>query len=136
MTVYLEVEDLVDIATIVLGSPPKVRDYGLLSSASARPLASMYGQEAYPDLAEKAAALLHSICCNHALVDGNKRLAWAAAMVFISLNTETAVPDVDVDQAEAFVLSVAQGTLVEVADIACQLRRLGLVKPISRPCQG
>lgn len=127
MTVYLDVEDLVDIASIVLGAPPKVRDYGLLSSASARPMTSMYGQEAYPDLAEKTAALLHSICCNHALIDGNKRLAWAAAMVFVSLNTERPIPEVDVDQAEAFVLAVAQGTLVEVTDLAAQLRRLGLV---------
>ncbi|MBN1173808.1 MAG: Fic family protein [Micromonosporaceae bacterium] len=127
MTAYLDVEDLVDIASIVLGAPPKVRDYGLLSSASARPMTSMYGQEAYPDLAEKTAALLHSICCNHALIDGNKRLAWAAAMVFVSLNTERPIPEVDVDQAEAFVLAVAQGTLVEVTDLAAQLRRLGLV---------
>ena len=90
-------------------------------------MTSLYGQEAYPDLAVKAAALLHSICCNHALIDGNKRLAWAAAVVFISLNTERPIPRVDVDQAEAFVLAVAQGTLVEVTDIAAQLRRLGLL---------
>ena len=127
MTVYLDVEDLLDIAAIVLGSPPKVRDHGLLSSASARPMASMYGQEAYPDLAGKAAALLHSLCCNHALIDGNKRLAWAATMVFIGLNGARALPDVDVDQAETFMLAVAQGSLTDVADIVTDLRRLGLV---------
>ena len=127
MTVYLDVEDLLDIAAIVLGSPPKVRDHGLLSSASARPMASMYGQEAYPDLAGKAAALLHSLCCNHALIDGNKRLAWAATMVFIGLNSGKALPDVDVDQAETFMLAVAQGSLTDVADIVTDLRRLGLV---------
>ena len=125
--VYLDVEDLLDIASIVLGSPPKVRDYGLLSSASARPMTSMYGQEAYPDLAGKAAALLHSLCCNHALIDGNKRLAWAATMVFIGLNSGRSVPDVDVDQAESFMLAVAQGSLTEVVDIVAELRRLGLV---------
>jgi len=127
VTVYLDVEDLLDIASIVLGSPPKVRDYGLLSSASARPMTSMFGQEAYPDLAGKAAALLHSICCNHALIDGNKRLAWASTMVFISLNSGAPIPDVDVDAAEAFMLAVADGSLTEVAAIAAELRRLGAV---------
>jgi death-on-curing protein len=88
----------------------------------------MFGQEAYPDLATKAAALLHSISSNHALIDGNKRLAWAAAMVFINLNTGTSVPDVDVDQAEAFILAVANGSLAEVPLIAVELRRLGVVE--------
>jgi death on curing protein len=128
MTIYLDAEDLVDIASVVLGTPPKVRDYGLLASATARPAASMFGQDAYPDLASKAAALLHSICGNHALIDGNKRLAWAAAMVFISLNTEIPVPDVDVDQAEAFVLAVANGSLTEIPSITVELRRLGVIE--------
>jgi death-on-curing protein len=108
------------------GSPAKVRDYGLLSSAAARPQTNVFGQEAYPSLTEKAAALLHSLCANQALIDGNKRLAWAAAVTFIVLNAGGGVPDVDVDEAEAMMLAVAQGTLVEVSDIAAQLRRLGV----------
>lgn len=127
MTIYLDVEDLLDIAAVVLGSPPKVRDHGLLSSSTARPMTSVFGQEAYPELAGKAAALLHSICCNNALIDGNKRLAWAATIVFISLNTGAPVPDVDVDRAEALVLAIADGSLVEVTAIASELRRLGVV---------
>ena len=127
MTAYLDVEDLLDIAAIVLGSPPKVRDHGLLSSAAARPMTFVFGQEAYPDLAGKAAALLHSLCCNHALIDGNKRLAWAATIVFIGLNNGRPVPEVDVDRAEAFVLAVAGGSLTEVAAIATELRLLGVV---------
>lgn len=127
MTTYLDVEDLIDIASVILGTPPKVRDYGLLASAAARPAASMFGQEAYPDLAGKAAALLHSICNNHALIDGNKRLAWVAAVVFINLNSDGPVPDVDVDQAEAFMLAVADGSLTEVSAIAAELRRLGMI---------
>jgi death on curing protein len=59
---------------------------------------------------------------------GNKRLAWAAAMVFINLNTGTAVPDVDVDRAEAFVLAVANGSLTDLPLIAVELRRLGVVE--------
>jgi death-on-curing protein len=128
VTVYLDVDDLLEIASIVLHSPAKVRDYGLLSSAAARPQTFVFGQEAYPDLAEKAAALLHSLCANHALIDGNKRLAWSATVVFIVLNTGSAVADVDVDAAEAMMLAVARGVLTEVTDIAAELRSLGLVR--------
>jgi death on curing protein len=127
MTIYLDVDDLIDIALAVIGSPPKVRDYGLLSAAAARPEATAFGQDAYPDLAGKAAALLHSICSNRALVDGNKRLGWAAAVAFVALNTDGSVPDIDTDQAEAFMISVADGTLTEVEEIATGLRRLGII---------
>lgn len=122
---YLEVDDLVEIASIVLGQTPQVRDFGLLSSAAVRPATVAFGHEAYPDLWSKAAALLHSVCLNHALIDGNKRLAWAAARVFLALN-ETPIRDVDVDQAEALVMSVANGALSEVSDIARALRKLYL----------
>jgi death on curing protein len=127
VTIHLDLEDLVSIAAVVLGSPPKVRDYGLLASAAARPATSAFGQDAYPDLATKAAALLHSICSSHALIDGNKRLAWAAAVVFIGLNNGAPVAHVDVDRAEAFMLAVADGSLTEVSAIAAELRRLGVV---------
>jgi len=86
MIEYLTVEDLVDIATEVLGAPPAVRDYGLLDSAAHRPQASAFGQDAYPTLDEKAAALLEGIARAHALIDGNKRLAWSAVVVFYGLN--------------------------------------------------
>ncbi|MEU5938319.1 Fic family protein [Micromonospora sp. NPDC047548] len=125
MTQYLEVDDLVEIASIVLGEAPQVRDFGLLSSAAVRPATVAFGQEAYTDLWSKAAALLHSVCMNHALIDGNKRLAWAAARVFLALN-EAPVQGVDVDQAEALVMSVASGSLTEVPDIARELHKLYL----------
>jgi death-on-curing protein len=120
---YLEVDDLVEIASIVLGETPQVRDFGLLSSAVVRPATVAFGQETYTDLWSKAAALLHSVCMNHALIDGNNRLAWAAARVFLALN-EVPIRDVDVDQAEALVMAVAGGTLTEVSDIARELRKL------------
>ncbi len=123
MTDYLGVDDLFDIASIVLGGPARVRDYGLLSAAAARPSTVAFGQEAYPDIWSKAAALLHSVCMNHALIDGNKRLAWAATRVFLGLN-DVVPDDVDVDQAEQFVLAVAGGELTEVPDIARELRKL------------
>lgn len=125
MTVYLDVDDLLEIATAVIDGQPVVRDYGLLSSAAARPGTVVFGVEAYVDVWIKASALLHSVCMNHALVDGNKRLAWASARVFLALNG-TALLDVDTDQAEEFVLAVAGGTLSEVSEIADRLRQLYL----------
>jgi death on curing protein len=82
---YLTVEDLLVIAELVIG-PPVVRDVGLLDSAAHRPRASAFGFDAYPTMHEKAAALLEAVARDHALVDGNKPLAWAAAVVFYDLN--------------------------------------------------
>ena len=123
MTAYLDVDDLVDIATIVLKAPPMVRDYGLLASAAARPATVVFGHDAYPDLFEKAAALMHSLMGNHALIDGNKRLAWSASVVFLGLNG-LGVPTIDVDTAADFVFSIAKGDLSEVGEIARQLRAI------------
>lgn len=122
-TEYLTVEDLIDLTERVTGAPASVRDFGLLSSAAARPAAFVFGQMAYPDLFEKAAALLHSICMNHALVDGNKRLAWAATLTFLDLNGRP-WPPIDADDAVTFMLSVAEGSITQVSEIAAALRRL------------
>src|SRR6266516_955683 len=65
---------------------PDIREYVLLESAAARPQATAFGGDAYPDLDAKAAALLHSLARNHALVDGNKRLALAAVIAFYGVN--------------------------------------------------
>jgi death on curing protein len=83
---YLDLDDLIDLARSLFGDPPPIRDMGLLGSAAARPQATAFGQDAYPDLLTKAAALLQSIVNNHALVDGNKRLGWLATAVFLELN--------------------------------------------------
>ena len=83
---YLDLDDLVGLAAALLGDPPPIRDLGLLGSAAARPQASAFGEDAYPDVWTKAAALLHSVVKNHPLVDGNKRLGWLACAVFLDLN--------------------------------------------------
>lgn len=85
MTRHLTLDDLLFIASQARGQT-HVRDYGLLESALARPSATVFGSDAYPSLYTKAAALLHSLASNHALVDGNKRLAWAACAVFLGIN--------------------------------------------------
>lgn len=83
---YLNVDDLVALTVALLGEPPPIRDLGLLAAAAARPQASAFGDDAYPDLWTKAAALLHSVVKNHPLVDGNKRLGWLACAVFLDIN--------------------------------------------------
>jgi death-on-curing protein len=104
---HLTVEDLLSIAEEVLGVPA-VRDIGLLDSAAHRPQASAFGKDAYPTIDEKAAALLEAVARNHALVDGNKRLAWAAAVVFYDLNGFDLDPPT-VDEAVDLVIAVATG---------------------------
>ena len=80
--IYLELEDLLHVATRTLEAPPEIRDVGLLESTVARPRAIAFGEAAYPTIHQKAAALVHSLARNHALVDGNKRLALAATIAF------------------------------------------------------
>ncbi|MDQ3592374.1 MAG: Fic family protein [Actinomycetota bacterium] len=114
---YLDLEDLLGMVR-ALGAGP-VRDVGLLDSAAARPRASAFGEDAYPTLALKAAALLHSLARNHALVDGNKRLAWLATVVFLDLNASgTELSD---DDAFTLVMDASQGRL-DVERVATRLR--------------
>ncbi len=104
---YLTLEDLL-VLVAKLGAGP-VRDLGLLDSACHRPQAAFFGQEAYPSLTGKAAALMHSIAGNHALVDGNKRLALLAAAVFLRINGYHL--DLTGDEAFDLTVSVAAGQL-------------------------
>src|SRR4051812_20315367 len=99
-----------------------MRDIGLLESAVHRPRASVLGQDAYPDLFAKAAALLHSLARNHPLVDGNKRLAWLATYVFLAKND--VVLDPDDDAAYDLVVAVAAGGIDDVGAIAAALASL------------
>lgn len=115
MTDFLRVEDLLRIADGIMPEV-QVRDLGLLASAAHRPQTTVFGELAYPTLPEQAAALMHSVGRNHALVDGNKRLAWAAARAFCLMNGHDLRPS-SVDAGEAFVLAVAAGGL-DVSDIA------------------
>jgi len=113
---YLDLEDLLGLTRALHAGP--VRDLGLLDSSCARPRSTAFGADAYPTLEDKAAALLHSLARNHALVDGNKRLAWLATVVFLDLDGRT----VELDDEVAFdlVMAVAEGSL-DVAEIAACL---------------
>jgi death-on-curing protein len=119
---FLDLDDLLELATRVLGGSPAVRDIGLLGSAAARPQTSAFGRDAYPDLWTKAAAMLQSIVKNHALVDGNKRLGWLATATFLEIN-DVGVTHVANDAIYDFVIWVASGNH-GVEEITERLRRL------------
>jgi death-on-curing protein len=120
VTRHLTVEQALRIARTAVNAPVEVRDIGLLESAIYRPRASVLGQDAYPELLGKAAALLHSLARNHPLVDGNKRLAWLATYVFCAKNGVELDPDDD--DAYDLVVAVASGERDDVDEIAAILR--------------
>ncbi|MFB9930635.1 type II toxin-antitoxin system death-on-curing family toxin [Amycolatopsis halotolerans] len=104
---YLTLDDLLLLSADLRA--PGIRDLGLLDAAAHRPQSSLMGQDAYPELHEKAAVLLESIVRNHPLIDGNKRLGWMSVYVFYGLNGF----DLDAPEDEAYdlVIATATGTL-------------------------
>lgn len=122
-TEHLDLDDVLALATRLLGDPPPIRDVGLLGSAVARPQTTVGGQDAYPTIWLKAAALLQSIVNHHALIDGNKRLGWLATAVFLELN-DASVAHATNDEVYDLVISVAS-TKATVGDIAARLESLG-----------
>lgn len=117
--IFLDLDALLHVAQRTLGTAPQVRDYGLLESALARPRASVFGEDAYPGIHAKAAALLHSLARNHALVDGNKRLALAATIAYYGINGHRLT--LSNEQAYRLIVSVAAGQLDDGAGIASVL---------------
>ena len=117
--IYLTYSDLLHIAERATGAQPLVRDIGLLEAAAVRPQMSVFGDDAYPTLTEKVAALTHSIARNRALVDGNMRLALAAAIAFLGINGHRLTASND--EAYDFIIEIATGSLDEVARIAAWL---------------
>ncbi|WP_306328174.1 type II toxin-antitoxin system death-on-curing family toxin [Streptomyces venezuelae] len=121
--VYLSAEDVLAVAEHAVDDQVVVvRDAGLLESAVHRPSAAMFGEEAYPDLLDKAAALLQSLAVNHPFLDGNKRTAWLSCVTFLAMNGVQLRPDIDA--AERLVISVATGETDEVKVISKGLGEL------------
>lgn len=101
---YLTTEQVLRLHQLALertGGSPGVRDEGLLESAVAQPRMTFAGQDLYPGLVEKAAALAFSLVCNHPFVDANKRVGHAALDEL----------DAPVDEQERLVLGVADGSV-------------------------
>ena len=100
---------------------PAIRDMGLLQSAVERPHATTFGQDAYPTIHDKAAALMDSLCRSRALVDGNKRCAWIAVRLTYYRNHRHYWRSGD-DAAYALVLRASDQHL-DIAALADQLRQ-------------
>lgn len=96
---YLTYSELIFINGKILDDPAiisgkqKVRDIDLLMAAEARPQASAFGQDAFPTLRQKAAALLHAIARNHPFKDGNKRTATVATLFMLAVNGQRVIWD-------------------------------------------
>lgn len=118
--IFLTPAELLHVAERALAAEPPVRDHGLLESAVARPQTTVLGSDAYPTLELKAAALLHSLARNHALVDGNKRLALAGTIAFLGVNGRRL--ELTNDEAYALIMAVSAGELEAVEEIAARLR--------------
>jgi death-on-curing protein len=108
------------------GGARGIRDEALLESAVAAPQATMMGQPLISDPLEIAAAYLFYLCRNHAFIDGNKRTALAACLVFLESNGLLLDPKLPTDQWEEFVLAVA-ASKIDRDETTQRLRKL--VKP-------
>ena len=105
MTRYLSLENLLELIDETGVGP--IRDIGLLDSARAGPETTLWGDDAYLDLRLKAAVLFESLARNHALVDGNKRLAWVGVVGFLGLNGHEL--SASEDDAYSLVIAVSTG---------------------------
>jgi len=121
--VYLSITQVLDLHAEQLrlyGGAAGLRDRGLLESALARPAMTFAGEDLYPDVAAKAAALMHSLALNHPFLDGNKRVAAHAAVLFGNINgyASVATPEELFD----ITMAVAEGK-VEVEALAIWFRQ-------------
>lgn len=110
--IYLTTDEVIKLHEWIIaqsGGSPGIRDHGLIDSAVYQPQASFGGHELNPTLADKAAALGFSLACNHAFIDGNKRIAHAAMETFLVRNGHEL--QADVDEQEAVFLQLAAGTM-------------------------
>jgi death on curing protein len=98
-----------------------IRDAGLLESALARPQTTVFGQDAYPDVWTKAAAVMHSQVTSNPFVDGNKRAGLAAALATLVLNGVDAAHG-DHDAIYTLTIDVASGKSDDIGEIAARLR--------------
>jgi death on curing protein len=113
---YLTFEEIMSLHAKLIaqsGGSAGLRDRGALESAVAQPEMSFGGEDLYPTIAEKAAALGHSLIQNHCFVDGNKRVGHASMEVFLVLNGYEI--EASIDEQEQIVLSVASGLMDRAA---------------------
>lgn len=114
--IHLTFDEMLRVARRAIDADVLVRDAGLLESAIVRPRTSVMGADAYPTLDLKAAALVHSLVTNHALVDGNERLGLAGLITFLGVNGRRLT--MTEDAAYDFIVEIADGRLDDVETIA------------------
>ena len=119
------VEEIHAEAIRQFGGLDGVRDRALLESAVAAPQATFGGESVFKDIVDVAAAYLFYVCRNHPFLDGNKRAALGACVVFLRLNGRT--PAADSGKWETLTIKVADGSL-DRHQVAAHLRRL--VRPL------
>jgi death-on-curing protein len=123
LIVYLSVEQLLLLHQTQIGrfgGGRGLRDLGALESAAARPAMTFDGEDLYPDLAAKAAALMYLLVMNHPFVDGNKRVGAAASELFVLVN-DSQLEATD-EEFEKIALAVARGE-VEADALAIWFRQ-------------
>jgi death-on-curing protein len=123
---YLSASDLYNLNDEVTGGHTHVRDVHLLHSAAARPALTLFGEEQFPSLTDKAAALLHSLAYHHLFADGNKRTALRAVTLFLQVNGYTLTWDNTTEY--EFILEIAQGKY-DAAQVAARLAQY--VRPVT-----
>ncbi len=111
MTDFPTANEVLIAAEYACGFRPIVGDPGLFESSIMRASATVFGQDAYPSVWDKAAALLHSLATTQALADGNKRTAWAGCWLLLGLNGYSVSSTLDPDAAEEFILAIAANEL-------------------------
>lgn len=104
---YLNIVELIIINETIIGKQSQLRDVDLLEAAVLRPQSSAFGEDAYPTVIDKAGAFFHSLTRNHAFVDGNKRTATVALIVFLELNGYRITWDAE--QALEFIVAASTG---------------------------
>jgi death on curing protein len=122
VTYFLTTDDALEVASLVTGEPARIRDFGDLTAALARPQQTASGQDVYPGIWDKAAALMEGLGRSYALVDGNKRLTWNATWYFLGVNGYPLAEPLDEEAAQQFMYDLVRGRLT-VATIASGLRR-------------
>jgi death on curing protein len=115
VTEFLTADDALEVARLVTGEPPRVRDFGDLDAALARPRQTQDGRELFPDIWDKAAALMESLGRSYALVDGNKRLTWNATWYFLGMNGHPLAEPLDEEAAFQFMYDLVRGRITAPA---------------------
>lgn len=110
MTTYLSLEQALELHRRQIrrfGGSPGLRDRGALEAALARPQMTFGGEDLYPEVTDKAAALMHSLVMNHPFVDGNKRVGAFACILFLLANDVE--PAFSSAELSSITLAVARG---------------------------